>query len=157
MSDYKFNIFELLERLDKKDIEYILRLTDDELKEIQPYVLMRWMSATKDKNMHLYHSAVVNELVNKNFNVLSKHKKLQLLLLACSGIGIKQFHQWVKPPKKKSSSKIDQHLKDIFGILNNDELNIIKSQFDNKSFENFLKEQGYQDKKVKEILKEWKK
>jgi len=98
-----------------------------------------------------------NDLVNIGFWNLSKHPELQHQLLCLTGVGSKQFRPWLSAKNSKKSSKIDQWLLDKFPSLNDDELQILKSLYDSKSWAAFVKASGVSDSEVKELIDAWKK
>lgn len=93
----KLNIFHILERIDRRDVEYYQKLTDAEKKQVVPYVLMQWMTGTSDKNQII----LINEVVNKRIFSLYKHPELLVyLLMACSD-GRKKHYSWKKHQSKQ--------------------------------------------------------
>jgi hypothetical protein len=103
-----FDLFDALAALDKKDYEYIDRLTDEQQKKFVPYMMTHWMSAIKASgDLQSYYLASTEYHANKHlFNeYVSKHPKLQWQMLCAASPGIgKQFHQWLP----HLSSKVTQ-------------------------------------------------
>lgn len=95
-----FDLFEALSAIDRKDYDYYDRLTDEQKKKFNPFMLLKWMSAVKAvPAIQQFHVLSVNEFANKyTFNeAVGKHPKLQWLMLCASGLGNgKQFHQYIK-------------------------------------------------------------
>lgn len=111
---YKFDIFQILERFSVKDIEYFNNLSDEDLKSIQPLVIMRWMSGTNSA-MQVY---FLNELVNPFvFSLGNKHKRLLIELLLVCGSGKRTRFQWNKAASKKTAAapKSIGVIKEYFG------------------------------------------
>lgn len=102
----KLDIFKLLSEADKKNKSYYDSLTDEERKGFAALVAMRWLSVAGDGELGHYYVASVNHFVNKNFFDLSKHPKLQWLLMATASPGMgAQRHQWIGMKKKEPASK----------------------------------------------------
>lgn len=103
-----FDLFEALSAIDRKDYGYYDRLTEEQKKKFVPFMLIKWMSATKSNSkIQAYHIIAANDCANKylfNESVM-KHPKLQWLMLCSIGLGSKQFHQWI-PQIKESISKL---------------------------------------------------
>jgi hypothetical protein len=99
-----FNLFDALAAIDRKDYGYYDKLTEEQKKKFTPYMLVIWMCMVKaNTKVQQYHVLATNEFANMylfNENV-QKHPKLQWLMLCSSGIGSKQFHQWVPQIKDR--------------------------------------------------------
>lgn len=113
--DYKSNLSDILNSLDKKDYNVYNKMTDDQKKEFQPFVLMRYMSSASDND--LYALVLVNEYVNKYFWDLSSEKEFQGKLLAASGMGKKTYHQWISN-KTVNSNALHSFVIEIFNNKN---------------------------------------
>lgn len=123
IKSYKNNIFEVITHLDKNDYDYFKNLTEEQLKEIQPYVLLKWLSTLQEKNISKaeYYTLVTNELVNERFWVLSKFKELQLQLLCATGSGQWTKHAWLSEKKKPKKDKKREFLRTFYSNLSDDE------------------------------------
>ena len=155
---HKLDLGEVLNALDRRDLGYYSRLSDEEKKGYAPLVLMRYMSSLNGQNNNAAYAVMAaNDLVNIGFWNLSKHPELQHQLLCLSGIGGKQFRPWLSAKNSKKLNKIDQWLINKFPDLNNDEVQIFKSLHDSKSWATFVKGSGASDAEVKEMIEAWKK
>jgi hypothetical protein len=94
-----FDLFEALTALDRKDYNYIDKLTEEQQKKFVPYMMTHWMSTVKaDGGIQGYYVRSVDYYANQYlFNeYIQKHPKLQWKMLCASSPGIgKQFHQWI--------------------------------------------------------------
>lgn len=105
---YAYDIFTVLKKLDMQDYEYFQNLSDEELKSISPYVIMRWLvTAPKDdKIKQAARLLVVNRDININHWKNSSDKKLQLLtMIDKSGY---TYHTYASRKKETSSKKTDK-------------------------------------------------
>lgn len=106
------DLFEVLNRLDKKDYGYYDTLTEEQKKKIVPFLLTHWLSSIKANNgIARYYLMSTNEYANKYlFNeFVSKHPKLQWLMLCSASPGIgKQFHQYIPHIKDKVATYKEQ-------------------------------------------------
>ena len=100
---------------------------------------------------------MANDLVNIGFWNLSKHPELQHKLLCLTGIGGRQFRPWLAAKNSKKINKIDKWLIERFPGLNGDEIQILKSSHDSKTWAAFVKGSGASDAEVKEMIEAWKK
>ncbi len=158
--EFKLDMFELLSAIDRRDFKFYSKLTNEQKKAFAGIVAMRWMSVTTDRNKNMceYHIQMVNEAANKHFwnSEMQKHSELQYLVLAVSGIGTKQRHEWIKGPAKKSKNKTMKVLNEFYPIANEEELQMF---FDMNTIDEIIeitKMLGYQDDQIKEIKKELK-
>lgn len=94
------NIFGLLSHINKKHIEYYDKLEDNEKKEMQPFVVMRWLTGTKDARQIYF----INELVNRFVFSLASHKSLLYKLMCVSSSGNTSRYHWKKPASRKGAS-----------------------------------------------------
>lgn len=110
---YKFDIFQILEKLSTKNRNFFESMSEEDLKAIQPLVLMRWMSGTSNSRQIYF----LNELVNHFVFSLTKHKMLLIDLLMICGSGKPQRYNWLKPKSKKTTStpKAIEVIKEYYG------------------------------------------
>ena len=109
-----FNLFEAITAIDKKDYGYYDRLTPEQQRKFVPFMMINWISVVKGKKeLAQYYLQSVDHHANKylfNENV-SKHPKLQWLMLCAASPGIgKQFHAWI-PHIKAGVSKLKDNAK----------------------------------------------
>jgi len=99
---HKLDIFDVLKRLSNKDRDF----TVEEEKELQPIVIMRWLSGTKSERQ-IY---LINQTVNKYSFSFYEHKKLliNLMTISCNGF---QRYKWLK--RKTSQVKTKKTLQII--------------------------------------------
>lgn len=140
-----------LPAMDYRNMDFYSDLSAEHKKEISLWVLMRYMSSSQGDAEH--HLMMVNDLVNQNFNVISKHPELQWKLLAMCGTKKKQFHPWIAPPKGVKKNKLEQALIDINPLLKDDELELLLKINTAEDFRQYFKENGYDDAVIKELLK----
>lgn len=141
-----------LNAMDLSDMNFYKNLSDVHKKEISLWVLMRFMSSSQGAAEH--HLMMVNDLVNHNYNNLAKHPELQWKLLALCGTHKKQFHPWIPPPKGIKKNKVEAAVLEIYPLLRDDELELLLKLNTQKDLELFFKENGYDDKSIKELFKD---
>jgi len=160
---FKIDMFkELLPALDRRDFKFYANLTDEQKKSFAGIVAMRYLSVVSDKNLKLceYHINMVNEAANRHFwnSEMQKHKELQYLTLAVSGIGEKQHHQWIKGPvTRKKKNKIMQLLSEFYPTANDAELQMFFDMNKEEDIIGIAKRLGYQDEQIRDLKKELKK
>lgn len=85
----KIDIFEVLRKIDECDVVYFQNLSEEEMKSIQPLVIMRWMTGTKDTTQ----IQRLNTISNSFIFSLQKEKMLLIKLLMASSTS-KKTYKW---------------------------------------------------------------
>lgn len=140
-----------LSSMDRKARDFYKTLTDEQRKAVSLWVLMRYMSSSK--NMAEYHLLLVNEKVNVDFNIISKHPELQWLLLTMCGTRTDQFHTWIPPGKKAKKNKLEEALSVLNPLMKRDELELLQKINSTEELMEYFKENAYDDKTIKELFK----
>jgi len=149
----KVNIFETLAAIDKRDFDYYNHLTDDEKKSFVPTVVLRWASGIKNGSEGELSLYLINEYANFDWFSISNHPELQYKLLCSSGLGYRQKHSWLAPPKQnRITNKLHDFLLQYYPNANDLELNIIQKSFSKETFRNFLHECGIDEKEERKWI-----
>jgi hypothetical protein len=98
--EYKLDIFQVLNQIDRQNSFFYNDLTEDEQKSFIPFTTMRWMTGTSSA----YQVMLVNELVNPFVFSLNGHKDLIFKLMTICTSGKSQRYKWNKTVSKKTSS-----------------------------------------------------
>ena len=130
------------------EFQIIAKMSDEEIKQFAPYVILKFMSATKGKE-ELFSIIAVNEVVNKLFWELNDHPKLQLMLLSLCATKSKYKYF----PGKLKNDKIFKQIQKFYPLWKTDEVNMYIHVSTKESFLDLAMSFGMQDKD----LKEWKK
>lgn len=156
--EYKLDLTRVLSNIDIGNLKFYETLSTEEQKSYIPLVLMRYMSSLTDQNPNsIYAVLATNDLVNLGFWQLTKHPELQHMLLCLAGVGSKQYHSWISVKNSKNNNKLYDWVIQNYPHFNHDEVKIWLSQFDDKTFKNFLIYSGISDSEVKETYALWKK
>ena len=152
----KLDLFkQVLPALDRKDRDFYKNLSEQEQKEVQPYVLMRYLSAVKgDVDFQEWYLRATNEYVNKGYWNLSStdHKELQWLLLTTVSPKMgNKFHEWIPMKKGKKNKKLEV-LEELFPEAGDMELETLDMVYDTKAVKQMLRDRGYDDKHIKSVL-----
>lgn len=126
-------------------------LSAEHKKEIGLWILMRYMSSSQNYPEH--HLMMVNDLVNVNFNSLSKHPELQWLLLSLCGTNRKQYHPWIPPARGAKKNKLEEALITIYPLLKSDDVELMLKINTTDDLEQLFRDNGYDDKSIKELFK----
>ena len=152
-------IKEEMSALDRRNFQWYNNLSEEDQKSLSMYVLMRWAASTSSNvtEINEHYLTMVNELVNVNFNDMRKHPELQWRLLQCAAIGTNQYHQWIKPMKKKKDTSKNPKLfgfyEELFPQFNDNEIEMLIAMQEPNDIKELLTEHGYSDKEIKALLK----
>lgn len=136
-----FDLFEALAALDRKDYNYLDKLTDEQQKKFVPYMMTHWMSAIKGNGeLASFYVMSTEYAANKHlFNeYVQKHPKLQWMMLCAASPNMgKQFHQWIphlsaKISELKENAKtkdVREYFGKIYPKTNPDDLNEFAEAF----------------------------
>lgn len=142
----------LLSALDRKDYFYYSKLSEDDKKSFSAWTTMRFLSSANN-DLGMLYTVLTNEVVNEGFSKLSKHPELQMMLMAICGAGTKQYHPWIKPPRKQAKNKFQEILLRLHPAANSTELDLLETLYTDADKVELLLSIGYSDKEIKDICK----
>lgn len=151
MKNYETNIFDVLSALDRKDLKFFDILDEKQLKDISPYMLMKWLSGTND----LAQIYILNETINNYAFSLQKHKELLIDILSICTSGKTKRYKWNKTKKSEKFESTLSVIKDYFGYSSKeakDALNLL----DDKAILAYSEMLGRQEEDLVKIKKELK-
>jgi hypothetical protein len=152
---YKLDLFNtVLPNLSRKNEKFYKSLSEEEAKDIEPYILMRWMSGTNDARQVYFLNELVNPFV---FNLNKKHKELLVDLITLCASGREQRYKFNKTISKKTSStpKTIEVIKEIFSYNTIDALEVLPL-ISNDDILSFAEQLGRQAPEITVIKKELK-
>jgi len=138
--------------IDKRNKTFYNSLDTEQQKKFSIWLYMRYASSVDDPIFRDHYLEMVNDLVNVNFNDLTKHKELQWLLISLCGIGKKQFHPWIKPGKRKEKPKIKTWLAKTFLNLKDSELDTLIELNTINELKDYANQQGLTNKEIERIF-----
>jgi hypothetical protein len=100
MADRKFDIFEVIKEIEGLQTQFFDKLEEYEIRQIAPYVIMKWMAGVKDRGQLI----AINDNVNRLVFAMSKHPKLMYKLLMASATRKDKRVLWIKRPKIDKSN-----------------------------------------------------
>ena len=98
-------LFDFLKAANRGDFGFLDRLSDEDLKEIQPFVVLGWLHGAKDNRDA--HTILTDVYVNETLFTLHRHPRLvlQTMIAANSGIDNTRY-EYVKSTSKKETSRV---------------------------------------------------
>lgn len=159
-NNYKLDIKEVLKNIDQKNYEWFDHLTEDQKKSFEPYVVMQFLSSGQNDKDTKNYIEVTNELLNKNFSVLSRNKELFYKLCCVCGTGDKTFHKFIKPKsnKKQTCEYVHKFLYDLYDeSLTEDEVVLFvkeNKEYTKGDWTDYAESLGWEDESIKHLTKE---
>ena len=155
MADNSIDIFKVLSKIDQHDVEFFSSMTEEQSKQLHPYVVQRWLTGGGNDLQHF----LLNEYSNPYVFLLShSHKLLAWYLILASCVPQKKRYNWIKTLGKSSVVKAPVSVKVIQQTFNYsakdamDALNV----FDCDDVVNMAEMLGFQTDDIKAIIKEFK-
>lgn len=140
-----------LSAIDLRNHDFYKNLTDQEKKEFNPYILMRFSSnVNANPELEEWFVETTNELVNKNYNSISKHKELLWKLYASTGVGLKFFHPYLAAGKKEKTAKIEKLLAELNPAMKISEVKMLASLMTKEDINELFDSLGFDKKQRKE-------
>lgn len=146
---YKLDLKRILQAIDKKDRNFYDSLSDEEQKGFPSPVTLRYAATVmSNSDMEHYYLATGNYYCNRDFYSISKHPKLQWLLLTTVSpdFGVQQ-HPWISM-KKKSLSQSNGRLKklmELFPTAKQEDLEVLSELVGEKQIKEYCRSLGHQD------------
>lgn len=145
----------VLPAIDRKDKAWWETLNPDQKAKFPAWLYMRYASSVDgNADFARYYLMAVNESVNKHFNTIKHHPKLQYLLMAAASPGLgSQKHSWIPPGKKGKANKKINLLAKLFPNANDDELEVLATINSDEDLIQELESRGWTTKDIKAAMK----
>lgn len=152
----KLELKTILAAIDLGSKESWDEFSDEEKKSVAFFLLNRYVSNVRTNNQDLaeHYLILVNEFVNKNFYLISKHPKLMWQLMCACGHESKKihFHEWMALKRKADpSNKKNQFLQTIYPTAKLDDLEVLSKIMDTKELKRLARDHGYTDKQINDF------
>lgn len=150
---HKFDIFEVLGKINKKNTTFFPEMPQEEQKAIAPLVLMRWMSGTTDARQIFF----LNEAVNPYVFPLANHKELLVDLMTICAPGKFQRYKWHKSLNKRTSTTpiAVSVIRDYFNYSQHEAQESLPV-LTNDDILDYAEQLGYQKEEITKLKKELK-
>lgn len=108
-------LFRFFDAVNREDFQFVDRMTDEEVKEISPYVLLGWMNGAVQNNG--IHVMLTDIYCNQKVFSLQKHPRLLLKLFIEANGGIDSTrYKYKKPSISKSHSSEVKAIAAYYGV-----------------------------------------
>lgn len=143
---YKFDIFPFISKLNTGDLMCFEGLTDEDKKQVSPFMCMKFMSGTQDKTQIV----LLNENVN-TFIFRSSDKSFLFKLLAASTSGKTRSVRWPGQLKDKTSAFTNVIAE--FYDCSLREAKLMEQNFNTEDIVQMAEQLGYIDEELKKLRK----
>lgn len=142
----------LFAAIDRKDRNFPDKLTDEERKEFNAYISMRWAAGIEaGYDEQVYYLRSVNERANYNFFDISRHPKLQWLVCTTISPNIGTYrHYWVGT--KGRTDPAAKFIEAQFPNLNEDEIAIMTKNLTQDQLRSYARSLGWEEKEIQQAL-----
>ena len=111
--NYSIDIFDVFSKINKENYDFFNHLTEQQIKDMHPYVVMRWMVGANNNNE--IHTLLTNQYVNPYVFSLQKHPILLYKLAVASNGGIDDTrYSFAKKPSEKGTHKLSEAIMQHF-------------------------------------------
>lgn len=98
------NIQHVLSRINSGDYDFFLSMTEEEVKELSPYVLTLWLRGAQENRAE--HTIMTDMFVNTKLFTLHRHPKLLYLLACYANSDMDNTRYSFVPDKKEGKAKV---------------------------------------------------
>lgn len=153
--DSAIKLDNVLPAVDRKDRDWWETLNPAQQAKFPAWLYMRYSASVEGSaDLSGYYLMAVNETVNKRFNVIKHHPKLQYLLMTAASPGLgRQRHGWIPPAKRGKSNKKGKLFSKLFPNASDAELEILSTINDDTEIVAHLEDLGWTQKDIKAAMK----
>lgn len=146
---------DVLPAIDRKDRDWWEGLKQSQKDKFPAWLYMRYASNVEgNADFARYYLMAVNETVNKRFNTVRHHPKLQYMLMTAASPGMgSQRHGWIPPAKKGKANKKSKLFSKLYPDASDDELEILSAINDDMDIIRELEDRGWTQKDIKAAMK----
>lgn len=145
-------ISRVLNAVSNRDLDFYDRLTSEELKELNLFTLIRYISNVAHEDWEVQAAFIErsNEFINKHYFTLQKNKKLMWRLYASIGIGIPVRYNYLKSPSKLKADKFEKLLLELYPTYKIEDVKLLASMMNSQDRDEIFDKMGFDKKQRKE-------
>jgi len=146
---------DVLPAIDRKDRDWWDKLKPAQKDKFPAWLYMRYAASIQgNPDFARYYLMAVNETVNKRFNAVKGHPKLQYMLMTAASPGMgTQRHGWIPPAKRGKADKKSRLLSKLYPDAKDDELEVLCLINDDKDLIQEMEDRGWTQKDIKAAMK----
>ena len=151
MEGNKFDLFEGLAHISKKNYDWYANLTPEGKKSASPFVIARWMTGTSDRAQLIR----LNTFVNPYLFPLGAEKDLLFKLLSASATGKNVRYQWIKAPGAKTAIKLKVEVVKQFYEVSTREATLYLKNISDDDIMEMAEDLGWDKNELTQLKKEF--
>jgi hypothetical protein len=150
----KLDIFrEVLPAIDRRDMTFWSRMTDEQKKEFGPWLIQRWTaSAEGSPGVQEYFVQAANERVNINMKELKDHPELQWMLLASCGIKKAYRRSWIGAAKGVKKDRVSEFIAELYPSAGEQEIELMRIINDEQELKQIAEQMNLKRSEIKEVF-----
>ena len=151
-TERNLDIFWVLNQLDSKNFELWDQLTEDQRKEVSPFVILRWLTGCADPEQLVMLGEVASTCL---FDFGQKKELMLKIFAACTANGGKRY-KWVNPKGTTKSSSRALELISLTYRMSLKQAAEVRPQFTTDEVVELAIAQGWQKNEITDLQKELK-
>jgi hypothetical protein len=150
----KLDIFqEVLPGIDRRNMEFFGKLSDEQKKEFSPWLVQRWAASVEGSaGVQEYFIQAVNERSNINMKELKDHPELQWMLLASCGIKKAYRRSWIGAAKGVKKDKITEFISELYPSAGEQEIELMRIINDESELKQIAEQMNLKKSEIKEVF-----
>jgi hypothetical protein len=150
----KLDIFqEVLPAVDRRNMDFWNKMTDEQKKEFSPWLIQRWVSSSDGSDgVQEYFIQAINERVNINMKELKNHPELSWMLLASCGIRKAYRRAWIGASKGVKKDKISDFIAELYPSAGEQEIELMRIINNEEELKQVAEQMNLNRSEIKEVF-----
>lgn len=150
----KLSLARQFRAMDSKQRDFLESLDEDERKEYSSYLAIKYAANVEGiPELEEYYIMAANERANPHYLSLSRHPKLQWLLLTTISPGMGNHnHYWLKAPARRGGNRLRNFVEKLYPHLSDDEVDLMISINTVEDFHDYARQLGWDDRQIRDEL-----
>lgn len=160
-SQHTLDLFKtVIPALESGNKKFYSNLSLTEQDSVELWMLMRWATSVVNDTDQVLRVYTINDYVNKHFKNLTPkktlgiagHKELIWMLLSMACRGRKLRYKLIPPSKRVKLDRLSELISESIPSIRPDEIELLLSINSDQDIETWLRDRGYDDKTITDIL-----
>lgn len=150
----KLSLARQFRAMDSKQRDFLESLDEEERKEYSSFLAIKYAANVEGiPELEEYQIMATNERANPHYLALSRHPKLQWLLLTSISPGMGNHnHYWLRANAKRGSNRLRNFVEKLYPHLSEDEVDLMISINTVEDFRTLARDLGWDDRRIRDEL-----